>query len=48
MKMFTNIILFVMLLTITAILLSGCSNNPNKKVKNFPISLIKRIVVGLD
>lgn len=37
-----------MLLTITALLLSGCSNNPNKKVKNFPISLIKRIVVGLD
>lgn len=37
-----------MLLTITVILLSGCSNNPNKKVKNFPISLIKRIVVGLD
>lgn len=48
MKIFTNLILFIMLLTITALLLSGCSNNPNKKVKNFPISLIKRIVVGLD
>jgi len=46
--MFRNLILFIMLLTITVILLSGCSNNPNKKVKNFPISLIKRIVVGLD
>ena len=31
MKIFTNLILFIMLLTITALLLSGCSNNPNKK-----------------
>ena len=46
MKIFTNIILFVMLLTITSILLSGCSGK--KKNTKFPISLIKRIVVGLD
>ena len=35
-----------MLLTITVILLSGCSNNQNKK--NVPVSIIKKIVVGLD
>ena len=35
-----------MLLTITVILLSGCSNNPNKK--NVPVSLIKKIIVGVD
>jgi len=46
MKIFTNLILFIMLLTITAILLSGCSNNPNKK--NVPVSLIKKIIVGVD
>ena len=44
--MFRNLILFIMLLTITVILLSGCSNNPNKK--NVPVSIIKKIVVGLD
>ena len=37
-----------MLLTISAILLSGCSTNPNKKVKNFPFSIIKKIIVGID
>ena len=37
-----------MLLTITAILLSGCSNNPNKKVKNFRVSIIKKMITGLD
>ena len=46
--MFRNLILFIMLLTITAILLSGCSNNPNKKVKNFPVSIIKKMITGLD
>ena len=48
MKIFTNLILFIMLLTITAILLSGCSNNKNKKIKNFPISIIKKMITGLD
>ena len=37
-----------MLLNISAILLSGCSTNPNKKVKNFPVSIIKKIIVGID
>ena len=37
-----------MLLTITAILLSGCSNNPNKKVPNIPFSIIKKIIIGVD
>ena len=37
-----------MLLTISTILLSGCSTNPNKKVKNFPVSIIKKIIVGID
>ena len=46
MKMFTNLILFIMLLTITVILLSGCSNNKNKK--NVPVSIIKKIIVGID
>jgi starvation-inducible outer membrane lipoprotein len=46
--MFKNLILFIMLLTISAILLSGCSTNPNKKIKNFPISIIKKIIVGID
>ena len=46
--MFKNLILFLMLLTISAILLSGCSTNPNKKVKNFPVSLIKKVIVGID
>ena len=35
-----------MLLTITVILLSGCSNNSNKK--NVPVNLIKKIIVGVD
>jgi starvation-inducible outer membrane lipoprotein len=48
MKMFINLILFIMLLTITAILLSGCSTKPNKKVPNIPFSIIKKIVIGLD
>jgi len=43
-----NIVNFLMLLTITVILLSGCSTNPNKKVKNFPVSIIKKIITGLD
>jgi len=42
--MFKNLILFIMLLTITAILLSGCSKNK----KNFPVSLIKKVIVGID
>jgi len=46
--MFKNLILFLMLLTISAILLSGCSTNPNKKVKNFPVSIIKKLITGLD
>ena len=46
MKIFTNLILFIMLLTITVILLSGCSNNKNKK--NIPVSIIKKIIVGVD
>jgi len=46
MKIFTNLILFIMLLTNTAILLSGCSNNKNKK--NIPVSIIKKIIVGVD
>jgi len=46
--MFKNLILFIMLLTISAILLSGCSTNPNKKIKNFPVSIIKKIIVGID
>ena len=46
MKMFTNLILFIMLLSITVILLSGCSNNKNKK--NVPVSIIKKIIVGID
>jgi len=46
--MFKNLILFIMLLTISAILLSGCSTNPNKKVKNFPVSIIKKLITGLD
>ena len=44
--MFTNLILFIMLLSITVILLSGCSNNKNKK--NVPVSIIKKIIVGID
>ena len=48
MKMFINLILLIMLLTITAILLSGCSNNPNKKVPNIPFSIIKKIIIGVD
>ena len=43
-----NIVNFLMLLTITVILLSGCSTNANKKVKNFPVSIIKKIITGLD
>jgi len=43
-----NIFYFLMLMTITVILLSGCSTNPNKKVKNFPVSIIKKIITGLD
>ena len=46
MTMFTNIILSVKLLTITEILLSGCSGKTKKK--NIPVSIIKKIVVGLD
>ena len=46
MKIFTNLILFIMLLTITAILLSGCSNNPNKK--NVPVSIIKKVLTGIE
>lgn len=46
--MLKNLILFIMLLSISAILLSGCSTNPNKKVKNFPVSIIKKIIVGID
>jgi len=46
MKIFTNLILFIMLLTITAILLSGCSGKTKKK--NIPVSIIKKIVVGLE
>jgi len=46
--MFKNLILFIMLLSISTILLSGCSTNPNKKVKNFPVSIIKKIIVGID
>lgn len=46
--MFKNLILFIMLLTISVILLSGCSTNPNKKIKNFPVSIIKKIIVGID
>jgi len=44
--MFRNLILFIMLLTITSILLSGCS--VNKKQKNFPVSIIKKLITGLD
>ena len=44
--MFRNLILFIMLLTITVILLSGCSNNPNKK--NVPVSLIKKVLTGIE
>ena len=42
-----NIILFFMLLTITALLLISCSTN-NSKTKNFPLSIVKKILTGLD
>ncbi len=37
-----------MLLTITALLLSSCSTNNNNKTKNFPLSIVKKILTGLD
>ena len=46
--MLRNLTLFLMLLTITVILLSGCSTNSNKKAVNFPFSILKKVVVGLD
>ena len=45
--MLRNLTLFLMLLTITVILLSGCSTS-NNKTKNFPFSILKKVVVGLD
>ena len=39
--------MFLMLITITALLLSSCSTN-NSKTKNFPLSIVKKILTGLD
>ena len=46
--MLRNLTLFLMLLTITVILLSGCSTNSNKKATTFPFSILKKVVIGLD
>ena len=35
-----------MLLTITLLLLSACSTN--NKSKNLPISIVKKVLIGLD
>ena len=48
MKMFTNLILFIMLLSITVILLSGCSIKRDKKVPNIPFSIVKKMLIGID
>ena len=44
--MLRNLTLVLMLLTITVILLSGCSTN--NKSKNLPISIVKKVLIGLD
>jgi hypothetical protein len=42
-----NLILFLMLLSLASILVSGCSTNP-KKTKTFPVSIVKKLLIGLD
>ena len=38
----------IIVLFLILVFIQGCSTNPNKKVKNFPISIIKKIIVGID
>ena len=46
MMIFKNLILFLMLISITVILLTGCASN--KKPKNIPLSIVKKVITGLD
>jgi len=46
MMIFKNLILFLMLITITVLLLTGCSTN--KEQKNIPLSIVKKVITGLD
>ena len=43
-----NITYFLMLMTITGLLLSGCSSTTDKKITNIPFSIIKKLIIGLD
>jgi len=43
---FKNLIMFLMLISITFILLTGCASN--KKPKNIPLSIVKKVITGLD
>ncbi len=46
MMIFKNLIMFLMLISITFILLTGCASN--KKPKNIPLSIVKKVITGLD
>ena len=38
--------MLLMLISITFILLTGCASN--KKPKNIPLSIVKKVITGLD